>query len=560
VIRLLAALALVAASLGVHWPAARAEFAQDDVDFVLANASLRSPGAAARALLAPFPPGHPERALYRPLVNLSYAVDYALFGESARGYHATNALLYLAVVLLVGRLARSYGLPPAAAFATALLFAVHPVHCEAVDAVAGRSELLALLFAELSLLLFARALRAPGAARGALFASAAAQALACLAKESAAVLPGILAVHALVLPQRPRSDGARGGLRGLRVLAPSLAVLAAYLALRSAVLGAFSPEAAPLAGSGLATRLWTQGSVLFVYFRLLVFPDLLQVDFYYQALVGIVRRPTWGSLLGWALCLLLLAAAARLAVAERRARRAPEPAAARARRAAALCGFAIFFGFLVPVSHGFDIGVLAAERLLFAPSLGFVLLAVLAGERALAGIGPLDLRRVLASSVLALLATAGMVRSALRAAEWRDPARLWLSAERLLPLDARIPSNLATVYTARGDFAAAEAALARALALEPDARFARGNLGFLRLAEGRLDEAEAIFRELAASDPEDALAWASLGRIEALRGQPDAARRHLERALALAPHLAPARAALEELSRAPGGPAPHPPP
>jgi Tfp pilus assembly protein PilF len=543
-----AALLLVAASVLAHWPPAGAGFAQDDVSFVLANASLRSPGEAARALFAAFPPQEPERALYRPLTHLSYAVDHALHGDRARGYHATNAALHAAVVLLVYRLARAYRMSAGAALAAALLFAAHPVHCEAVDAVAGRSELLALLFSLASILLFLRALRSPGSRRAMLLASAGAQVLACLSKESASVLPGVLAVHVAAFGPPPRPGGARAWLRGFGALVPSVAALAVTLALRSAVLGGFSPQHTPLAGSDLATRLLTMGSVFLVYLRLLVFPDRLQVDLYYQALVGIVRRPTLGALLGWALLLALAAAAARLAVRQLRPHAAAEPAAARERRATALCAFAILFGFLLPVSHVVDVGVLVGERLLFAPSLGFVLLVVLVGERALARVAAPDLRRALAAAVVALLATAGLARSALRAAEWRDPARLWLSAESALPDDARVPSNLATVYLDRGDLPAAEAAIARALALEPGAHFARGNLGILRIAQGRLDEAQAVFAELAAAEPRDVLAWTSLARIEAMRGRPDSARRHLERALAVDPNFAPARAALRELA------------
>jgi Flp pilus assembly protein TadD len=549
-----AALLLVAASVLAHWPPAGAGFAQDDVAFVLANASLRSPGEAARALFAAFPPQEPERALYRPLTHLSYAIDHALYGDRARGYHATNVALHAGVVLLVHRLARAYRMSAGAALAAALLFAAHPVHCEAVDAIAGRSELLALLFSLVSILLFLRSLRAqgsPGAGRAMRLASAGAQVLACLAKESASVLPGVLAVHLAAFAPPPRPGGVRARLRGFGALAPSLAALAATLALRSAVLGGFSPQHAPLAGSDLATRLFTMGSVFLVYLRLLVFPDQLQVDAWYQALVGIVRRPTLGALLGWACLLALAASAARLAVRQLRPGAPGEPAAVRERRAAALCAFAILFGFLLPVSHVVDVGVLAGERLLFAPSLGFVLLAVLAGERALARVAAPDLRRALAAAGLALLVPAGLARSALRAAEWRDPARLWLSLERVLPDDARAPSNLATVYLDRGDIPAAEAALARALALEPGSPFARGNLGLLRIAQDRLDEAEAIFSALAAAEPRDVLAWTSLARIEARRGRPDSARRHLERALALDPNFEPARAALRELGPAP---------
>jgi tetratricopeptide (TPR) repeat protein len=543
-----ATLLLLAASLGVHWPPARAELAYDDVDFVSANASLRSPAAAARALLAPFPPDQPERALYRPLTHLSYALDHALFAGDPRAYHRSNAVLYAAVVLLAHRLALAYRMSAGAALAAALLFAVHPVHCEAVDAVAGRSELLSLFFSLAACLLFARALGPPATRRGALFASAGAQALATLAKESAAVLPGILAVQRAAFADPPARGALRAWLRGFGVLAPSLGVLALVLALRTAVLGSFGPRDAPLAGSDLATRLLTMGAVFLVYLRLLVLPDRLQVDFYYQTLIGIVQRPTLGALLGWALLLALAALALRLAVRQLRPGGRAEPPEARARRSAALCAFAIFFGFLLPVSHVVDVGVLAAERLLFAPSLGFVLLAVLAGERVLSRVRAPELRRALAVGVVGLLALAGTARSALRAAEWRDPARLWLSAERVLASDPRVPSNLATVYLDRGDLAAAEAALARALALAPDAPFARGNLGLLRIAQGRLDEAEAIFEGLAAADPRDVLAWASLGRIEALRARPELARQHFERALAIDPNFEPARAALAELT------------
>src|SRR5262249_37285703 len=144
-------------------------------------------------------------------------------------------------------------------------------------------------------------------------------------------------------------------------------------------------------------------------------------------------------------------------------------------------------------------------------------------------------------------AVAAAVRSRARADEWRDPVRLWLSAERALPADGRVASNLAMAYLERGDLADAESALARAFAVEPEARYARGNLGLVRLAQGRLDEAAAIFAALAESDPRDARSWTHLAQVELARGRPDAARADLERALSIDPNFALAKSLLESV-------------
>ncbi len=89
----------------------------------------------------------------RPLLKFSYALDWSL-GLGARGYHFSNLLIHAANVLLVFRLTdamlRQSGWPqdriaPVGA-AVALLFAVHPVHTEAVAYVSGRSSSLMALF------------------------------------------------------------------------------------------------------------------------------------------------------------------------------------------------------------------------------------------------------------------------------------------------------------------------------------------------------------------------------------------------------------------------------
>ena len=527
---LLIALAVVA----LHWPPADAEFAYDDRDLVETNSAVYGLAGALAGLFAPFPPSQPERALYRPLTQLSYAVDHALWGLNARAFHGTNVLLYALTCAGVWWLAAALLGPGGAALAVTVLWAAHPVHTEVVDGVAGRSELLALALGLASLL---RLLKHRGAAPA--WGSAALYALACLSKETGVIALGVLAVAAWARQPAPRG---RDAWPALRPLAPHVAVLVGYLALRAAVLGQFSPDAAILRDYGLTARLLTAGAVFAEDLRLLIAPVILQPDFYYQALIGIVEVPGPRALTGLAAAGVLLAIAGRLAW---RHATAPSPLEERAERerCTALVGFAFFFGFLLPTSHLLDIGALLAERFLFAPSVGFLLLAVVAGDR---------LRRRTAAPALAatllvgLLAAGGALRSHARAREWRDAALLWQSAGRHVSGDVRIHANLAAVYLDRGDLVAAGDEIERALALDPAHLPTLGNRGVLELESGQLDRSEATYRRILELAPEDFTAWYNLGLIALRRGQPDAAVERFQRALAINPHHAWSRRGLEQ--------------
>lgn len=542
-------LALAVATLVVHAPR-QADFAYDDNEFVVANQSIRSLGGALAALALPFPPEQPERGLYRPLVNLSYALDHALWDGRALGFQATNLALYLVVVLLVWRLSWVYMQSEGFAAATALLFAVHPLHCEAVDSVAGRSEVLALLFSLLALLACERALRGARAASGWILASALAYALACASKETGVVLPAILAVQVLSHAPPGRRAGLRAWLVALRPLAPHVLVLLAYLLLRGAVLGRFAPATALLSGQGLEARIATIGTVYLANLVLLVWPAL-EVDFFYQAWIGLPLRVTAVALLGWAALLASAAGAIRLAWLHFGGHGAPGADAFRS-RATALCAAAIFAATLLPTSHLFDIGALLAERFLFAPSLGFLLLAVLGGRRLLRAGAPWLRPQLAGALVVGALAVVGAWRSHARAREWRDPVLLWRAAERSLPADVRVPTNLAAALIDRGDLEAARDALARALAIDPDYRPALGNRATLLLEEGRLDEAAATYQRMLDIDDEDFLTWYNLGRVELQRGRRQLAAQHFRRSLELNPNYSYARLGLESLGQLDG--------
>lgn len=99
---------------------------------------------------------------YRPIVRLSYAIEYSIvkmFGANPKAYpwvgHLINILLYIAVILVLyqvlRRMFRGYSIwfP----FVITLLFIAHPIHTEVVASIKNRDELLSMLFSLFTLYL-----------------------------------------------------------------------------------------------------------------------------------------------------------------------------------------------------------------------------------------------------------------------------------------------------------------------------------------------------------------------------------------------------------------------
>src|SRR5262249_17439405 len=127
-------------------------FIFDDEATIVENASIRDLGPS----IALFP--HREAPTAgRPIVNLSFALNYALGRLNVAGSHAANILIHLACALaLFGVVRRTLDLPsmPARlrdgsldlACAVALVWVVHPLNSEAVDYVTQRTESMMALF------------------------------------------------------------------------------------------------------------------------------------------------------------------------------------------------------------------------------------------------------------------------------------------------------------------------------------------------------------------------------------------------------------------------------
>ena len=122
------------------------DFVLDDTRLIRDNLRIRSLANVPHLFASSYWDVAGPQALYRPLVLVSYAVNYAMHGLSPSGYTAVNIALHAAVSLLFFALVRAIGGSLLAAGVAGIAFAVHPVHTEAVTGISGRPELLAACF------------------------------------------------------------------------------------------------------------------------------------------------------------------------------------------------------------------------------------------------------------------------------------------------------------------------------------------------------------------------------------------------------------------------------
>ena len=173
---------------------------------------------------------------YRPVQTVIFTFVYRIAGLSPFAYHLANLFLHTAAVLMVYALCRELGLFGSRSLLPAALFAVHPVHTEAVAWIAGAGELACGLFYVTALWAYlrywnARKLQWLGLAAVAFL-------LALFSKEMAVTFPATALLVAWMKREELRVDLRKAALS----MAPILAALGVYGGLRLWVLGASVPS------------------------------------------------------------------------------------------------------------------------------------------------------------------------------------------------------------------------------------------------------------------------------------------------------------------------------
>lgn len=484
---------------------------RDDRWLILEHPLLRVGRPAARELLTsgyvqPLMGARTPIHEWRPVLSLTFLLQRVLTGFAPLPLHAFNLALHVVVCLLVLEALRRR-LGPRAAAAGAALFAVLPVHAEAVVYLTSRSELLAAA-SVLGAWLILDAARLPSPR--AIAAGAAVYLLGALSKEHALLFPLFLALADWTFSgERPWSSARRPVYLALG-LAAALVLLG-----RAAVLPALAhggvpyfADATPLSRLLTLAKFWT-----WWYVRPAVTGAGLCADFARP----LIPDSGPGDPAAW-MCLLAFAALFA--------------AAARALRKRQAWGFWLLGPclFLLPTSHLLmNLDTLGAQRFLYLPCVGLAALAGALFARTEAA-RPRPARAAFALALLWLGA-----RAAVRAADWRDDEAYYRAAVACNPVSAKAYDGLGLAELRAGKTAAGEADLETSARLDPRLFDAAVNLAKVSFDRGDLPRARERVERALSLDPAapDALTLAAL--LDEKNGDWPRAAGRLEKAVASAP-------------------------
>ncbi|NLE36644.1 MAG: tetratricopeptide repeat protein [Pirellulaceae bacterium] len=497
----------------------------------------------------------------RPVLNLSFAVNYALSGLDVSSYHAVNLLIHvLAALVLFGVLRRTLALPrmseplsrnaAALAGSVALIWSVHPLQTESVTYLSQRAESLVALFYLLTLYCMIRGAASNRPARW-YSASVACCLMGMASKEVMVSAPLVALLYDRTFMAGTFREAFKRRWK-LYVCLAATWILLAVLVYRAG-------GRAGTAGFGLDVGPWeyalTQCGAIPHYLRLSFWPSGLCLDYG----TDVVRNP-W-AVLPHAIFMVGLVSLTIWALWRR-----------------PVAGFlgTLFLAVLAPTSSVVPVVTqTVAEHRMYLP-LAAVATAVVMGGFWLGrrlGVGTergswWQSPRVVGLALIGLIAVLLGSTTYLRNHDYRDAVAILEDTLRKCPENARVHKNLGMVLSERGqvdkaialylkaidrfadsgihsnlgvllakkgDLDAAVREFRRSLELEPDDAAVRANLGAALISRGELDEAIAEFHRALAIDPDDSSVHNNLGVALMRRGEIDAAQEHLARSVELDP-------------------------
>lgn len=480
--------ALLLSVLATYANAMEVPFFWDDRTLILVNRVVHEGAPLGDYFTKPFWPDPDEaRAFFRPLIAISYRVDFLLHGENAVGFHLTNVAFHLVNVGLLFALLRRWGAATSTSALAAGVFALLPRLTEAVTWVAGRTDVFAATGVLIALLLWPILPIERSRLRACLAALAMLGGLLC--KEVA--LAGVAAVVAFEFAHDPTRRTVRE--HAIR-LTPLAAITVGFLAWHEHVIGGSATgDGLPNMGARLSAACATWGT----YAWMLVFPwrPLLQIG-------RVDEAPPIAVAVG------LIVIAGALVVLVKSVVKRDAPTAA---------GVTMSIVALALVSHVVPIptSVLCADRFLYVPAVGLALSAAFAVRRV-----PAKFRPAL-GALGAVWIALGMLFTFDRNLRMADELGLWMeTGERTESANPLPAMELGNVLFRAGEWRGA-LALEGAAMHGLDQQGKAGGSAWMHAAAtaascfsnlGNYDRARALRTHLIQLQPTSA-AWLDLARV-----------------------------------------------
>ncbi|MCC7159368.1 MAG: tetratricopeptide repeat protein, partial [Ignavibacteria bacterium] len=444
------------------------EFVFDDESVVLGDQSITSLSNIPKYFTAEQGFHKVIGRYYRPVVSATYAIDYALWGLKPFGFHLTNVLIHVINVLLLFGLLRMMFEKSTSKFKNygiligTLIFALHPVHTEAVAWVSGRTDSLSCTFFFASFIYYFKFSKKSSALN--LTLTLFFYLFALLAKEMAITLPVMIILYDLMVNKLSIKDALMGKIK---IYSALIVLSLAYLLLRWAVLKDIPQRESYFYfyGKDSATTIYTMLQTIPIYFKLAVFPIGMVYHYggfltYLSSLMepGVIFAVVFIFVMGIVTYYLF--------------KRMP------------VVSYAIIFFFitLLPVLNIVPTMNFMADRFLYIPSVFLSLIAIAVLFKYYT---PKASKLIYTITGIVLIVFGYMTIA--RNAEWKTNDILFMSADGIP--GSVLYVNIGNIYANKGQYDAAEKYYRKAIDLRVETILGNNNMGKLFMIKGNMDSA-----------------------------------------------------------------------
>lgn len=486
---------LVITGCALYFNSLKNDFIWDDEFLILHNPFLQSFSHIKDFFTHNLGYASGNRSLYyRPLQETSYAVDYHFWSLNPFGYHLTNMLIHIANTCLAFFLMLKILRLPAVAFLASLFFLIQPMQTQAVTYIAGRADILAVLFMLAAFHCYLRIDKSP------LFLAAGALAWLCalFSKEISLLLPILIVGYHFLFNKKIE----------LKKLLLFLSPILVYLLLRQNALAFLVSTPLKSHYPPMEVRFPLSFKLFSFYCLSLMWPTNLHLE----------RQITAPS--GWMdpyiVATLILYGSFAFFIIKKRGRY-PE---------ALFCAF-WFLVFWFPVANIIPLNKALADHWMYMPSIGFYGLCLSLVLTGVYKILPGKKARAVCVAVMLLPFFVYFSKYTLeRNVVWKNEISFFEDILKYDQKNNRVLLNLGNTYLERKEYDKALETYDRVIQNQPIYSEAYANRGVIYMWQGKYDKAEEDLKTAIQQNPRASISRVNLAMI--YKGQ-----RKLNEALAL---------------------------